>query len=353
MPKSSNPYLDLMDDSEPEKTIEKHHSDQSAKQIEPVILNEASKNPYLDLMENAEPEKDYSIGSLPSVLSGGIGGSKEVASRAAEMIAGAPLGSVSEVNSLMNPTKAVMSPEIAARMAIEARTPPAPEIPAPAVQKAIPNSSGDAWLKNYANIEKPGFTGGVPEGAQAYQRGKPSGTITSKVFKKHGNMPLTIGGFSAQQALAEDELLTKIRNDLYAHEMQKKAAEAARQQAELRAAQVEKDVASTSKASKIAGPLSTAGKLLGAAGIGAGAYDTYMRNKNEDTTGALISGLGTVASAAAPFLASAGVLPVASIAAPMYLMARDRYKYLNKNPEEGNMGGLLDEAYDVMGNRTR
>jgi hypothetical protein len=390
MDKPKNPYLDLMDDDEPKKqparppsspavassSVAKNQSEQNqilppdllkaldvygvrspmssvtAGEPEPVASGVTSSaeqvNPYLELFDDGTSEQSFT--SLPSVLSGGVGGAKGIAGRIAEIVTGAPTGAVDEVNALLNPTKAAMSPEMAARMAIEARTPPAPVAPPPAPQSAVPKSSGDAWLKNYANINKPDFTGGVPEAAQTYQRGKPSGKISSQLFKKFGNSPLNIGGFSAQQLLSEDELLTKIRSDLYAHEMQKKAAEAANQQANLRAAQVERQAASTANASKLAGPLATAGKLIGVAGIGAGGYDAYTRFKNEDRPGALVGALGTAASAAAPFVASAGMLPAAGVAAPLYLMAQDRLKHLQNHPEDYR---LQEDEYDAMGNRQR
>jgi hypothetical protein len=71
-----------------------------------------------------------------------------------------------------------------------------------AAQRAAgPEGSGQAWLKNWANIEKPEFTGGVPEAAQAYQRGKPQGKVTSKLYKKFRDRALNISGFTAEQAL--------------------------------------------------------------------------------------------------------------------------------------------------------
>jgi hypothetical protein len=389
MDKPKNPYLDLMDDDEPKKQparppsspaassgasknqpeqnqilppdllkaldlygVRSPMSSVTAGEPEPSASSEASSsassNPYMDLFDDDTDNR--SITALPSVLSGGVGGAKGIAGRIAEIVSGAPTGAVDDVNALLQPTKAAMTPEMAARMAIEARTPPAPVAPPPAPQTAIPKSSGDAWLKNYANIDKPDFTGGVPEAAQTYQRGKPSGKVSSQLFKKFGNKPLNIGGFSAQQLLSEDELLTKIRGDLYAHEMQKKAAEAANQQAKLRAAQVERQTASTANASRLSGPLATAGKLIGAAGIGAGGYDAYTRFRNEDRPGALVSALGTAASTAAPFVASAGMLPAAGVAAPLYLMAQDRIKHLQNHPEDYR---LQQDEYDAMGNRQR
>lgn len=340
--------LDIYGVRSPMSSIAASAPDDAASSAAPAASGEAKQNPYVDLFDD-EPQQRVPYESFASVLSGGAGGSKGIAGQVSEMLTGAPAGSVADVNELMRPTKAAISPEMAARMAIEARTPPAPVAPPPAAQTAVPKG-GQAWLKEWANIDKPEFTGGVPEAAQTYQRGKPSGKVSSKVYKKFGDKPLNIGGFSAQQLLSEDELLTKIRNDLYAHEMQKKAAEAAKQQAVARAAQVEREAAATANASRMAGPLSTVGKMVGVAGIGAGGYDAYTRFKNQDKEGSLVSGLGTLASAAAPFVSAAGVVPALGVAAPLYLMAHDRIKHLQQNPQDFR---LQEDEYDAMGNRQR
>lgn len=45
-------------------------------------------------------------------------------------------------------------------------------------------SSGAKWLQNWGNIEKPGFTGGVPEAAAQYQKMQPRGKIMSGLAKR-------------------------------------------------------------------------------------------------------------------------------------------------------------------------
>jgi hypothetical protein len=368
MSEPKNPYLALMDDEPPKKEaalpktnlspeiakeFEMHNvrSPMSMEgQAEPTASSEESVNSYAALLEDDEPQNQYSLRSLPSALSGGVGGARDFAGTVAEMMTGAPAGSVAEIDELMNPSKAKMSPEMAARMSVEAKTPPGVTPPPPPPKAPVPKSSGDAWLKNYANIEKPDFTGGVPEAAQTYQRGKPSGKISSKNYKKFGDKPLNIGGFSAQQALSEEELLTKVRNELYADAMQKKGAEAAEKQNKLRAAKIDSEAKAASKASRLASPLSVASKALGIAGVGAGVYDTYSRQKDKDTHGAIASGLGTAAAAAAPFIPSVGVLPALGVAAPLYLMAHDRQRYLREHPEAIQ---LQEDEYDPMGNRQR
>jgi hypothetical protein len=89
---------------------------------------------------------------------------------------------------------------------------------------------------------------------------------------------------------------------------------------------------------------------LGGAGAGFGAIDALNRFNNKDTTGGGISTAGTLAGLAAPYVATMGALPAASIAAPLYLTASDRIKHLQKHPEDIR---LQEDEYDAMGNRIR
>lgn len=61
-------------------------------------------------------------------------------------------------------------------------------------------SAYEKWLKNWAGIERVG-PGGVPEGAQTYQRVKTHGKAGQEVFKRFGNMPLDI---SRQADIAQE-----------------------------------------------------------------------------------------------------------------------------------------------------
>lgn len=85
---------------------------------------------------------------------------------------------------------------------------------------------------------------------------------------------------------------------------------------------------------------------LGGAGVGFGVIDALNRHNAKDDVGAAISGLGTAAGLAAPYFASAGALPSASIAAPLYLMASDRIEHLKKHPEEIR---LQEDNFDPLG----
>lgn len=91
-----------------------------------------------------------------------------------------------------------------------------------------------------------------------------------------------------------------------------------------------------------------AGALAGA-GTAATAADVYNRYYGGDKTGATISGLGGLAGLASMFVPSMGALPAAAGAAPLYLMASDRLKRLQKHPEEYK---LYESMYDPMGNYT-
>lgn len=84
--------------------------------------------------------------------------------------------------------------------------------------------------------------------------------------------------------------------------------------------------------------------------VGATAADVYNRGVVEgDTAGATVSGLGGLAGLASMFVRSGGALPVAAVAAPMYNLASDRLRYLEKHPEAYQ---LQQESFDPMGSYT-
>ena len=91
------------------------------------------------------------------------------------------------------------------------------------------------------------------------------------------------------------------------------------------------------------------GGALAGLGAGATAADVYNRYYGGDKTGATISGLGGLAGLASMFVPSMGALPAAAGAAPLYLMASDRLKRLQKHPEEYK---LYESMFDPMGNYT-
>lgn len=304
-----NPYLALMEDDDFPKMPKKHAA--PAVSVESAIIapekspmsgvrpdlqpdtetTQAPKDPLQSLMDlMGEDESHPARAAKKSILGIGVGEAGSAlgsnAPAIAEYMAGAPAGSVQ------------------------------------AAQRAAgPKGSGQAWLKNWANIEKPEFTGGVPEAAQAYQRGKPQGKVTSKLFKKFGDRPLNISDFMAEQALIEA-----------------KNAEAAREAQAIRNAQ------------NATGALRTVGRMIGVGGAGLGGYDVYQRLKDKDIHGALASGVGTVASLAPLAVGTAGIAPAVGAAAPLYLMAHERLKRLQEHPEEYR---LQSDRFDPLGNPLR
>ena len=109
------------------------------------------------------------------------------------------------------------------------------------------------------------------------------------------------------------------------------------------------------KTSRLRPVLSYAGKLLSyplkgalfGAGTAASLADMYNRAKAKDVTGATISGIGSGAALAAPFVSSMGALPAVAVAAPLYLAASDRLKHLQKHPEDYR---LENARFDPLGN---
>jgi len=330
----TNPYLALMsDDEEPKKKAAKPVATQSApvvSQQNPPVKNDALSPELLKALEiygvrsplssitdenaipaepaasappaasNANPyvsllgDEDYnqSFTGAPVGLAGGVRINPSVAGQFAESMTGAPAGSVSQINQLMKPTSSTMTPAIAARMAAEARNP-----------SMMPDSSGAKWLKNWANQTPEGFTGGVPEAAGHYERGKWHGKISGRIKKlyPHG---LTGEGAAAAEA-------------------NQAAQEAAR------AAQVAKEAQSSATASRLTAPLSSAARVIGGVGAGAGLYDAYNRFMNQDKTGAgLATGL-TGLSAMAP-----GYGPLSAAAMQLYDDPEARARFL-KSMEPG------------------
>jgi len=183
---------------------------------------------------------------------------------------------------------------------IENRASPSPEVIDPEPGRTTP---GQRWLKNWANIstDNPDIQG-VPEAAQKYNKTKPYGNISSKLYKKFGELkPGRLAGNVAQEILEEAPSL----------------------------------IGTVSK------PLQGA---LGGLGAGFGAIDTYNRMQQGDQTGAVISGIGTAASLAAPFVGGA-VLGPAAVAAPLANMAVDYTKKLKQQrlTDPTAQGGLPDD----------
>ncbi len=186
---------------------------------------------------------------------------------------------------------------------------------------ATGTTSGEKWAA------KTGYgkgAGTVQDVSSAYQRSVGKGKVSSKMDKLWG----------VAQAGEDPQLVQRLID---------------------RAKAAEQITAAPSKLSRAAsyignlGALPVKGGLMGAA-AGFGAADAYNRYRAGETGEATVGGLGTVASLLAPYVASAGALPAAGIAAPLYLTASDRIKRLAKRPEEIQ---LQEDAYDAMGNPLR
>lgn len=182
-------------------------------------------------------------------------------------------------------------------------------------------TAGEKWAA------KTGYgkgAGTVQDVSSAYQRSAGKGKVSSKLDKLWG----------VAQAGEDPQLAQRLID---------------------RAKAAEQVATAPSKFSKAAaylgrlGSLPVTGGLMGAtAGFGAAdAYNRYRAGENEEAT---IGGLGTLASLAAPYVASMGALPAAGIAAPLYLTASDRIRRLKKHPEEIQ---LQEDDYDAMGNPLR
>jgi hypothetical protein len=155
------------------------------------------------------------------------------------------------------------------------------------LDSAASKSAGTKWIQNWAGQDKT-IAGGVPEAAQAYQRGKAQGPISSRYEKRFGMSPRE-PGMPVQSTV--DRLLESSRA---AEETAAKTAQAT-QQAETAAA--------ARMAQATPGPLSRMGTVLkapfttgalGGAGAGLSFYEAYDRYMKGDTSGAVIAALGGV-----------------------------------------------------------
>ena len=169
--------------------------------------------------------------------------------------------------------------------------------------------------------------GTVQESSSRYQRNVPSGKVSGKMAKKFG-VPMPGESSDVAQRIID----------------RAKAAEAAEAARAAEAMTASKSSPMWSYARRLLS-LPLKGAFFGAT-AGMGAADTYNRLKTGDKPGAAVSGLGTAASLAAPFVSSAGALPAIATAAPLYLMASDRLKHLEKHPEDYR---LEDSSFDPLG----
>jgi len=155
------------------------------------------------------------------------------------------------------------------------------------LESSASKTAGTKWMQNWAGQNKT-IAGGVPEAAQAYQRGKAQGDVSSKYEKRFG-MSTREPGMPVQSTV--DRLIEQGKK---ADEMAARTAQATQQ-------------AETAAAAKMAqatpGPLSRIGTVLkapfttgalGGAGAGLSFYEAYDRYMKGDTSGAVIAALGGV-----------------------------------------------------------
>lgn len=249
----------------------------------------------------------------------------------AEAITNAPTGSVAEIAESMAPQRASGYSK-AINASSEARNPTIAPLP-PSVVKVPPKGgSGQEWLKGWAGIEKE-IEGGVPEGAATYNRMKPQGKVTSKLFKKFGMNPqLSIEGYTAAKAGMDAENAMKIRQDLFDAEMRKIAEQNYAKQVAERASQVQKEATATGRAMKIAAPLATFNRTLAGAGLGLGGYDAYKRYTENDPKGATLAAGTTLAGTAFP-----PVAPLAGATMALYDDPVARKRFLDAMKPNGAM----------------
>ncbi len=217
---------------------------------------------------------------------------------------------------------------------LQSQNAPAPGAPtAPATQPAGGTTAGGKWAA------KTGYgmgEGTVQDVASRYQRAMPSGKVSAPYVKKFG--PAMPGE----------------PRDLVERLIQRKAAQEAAQAAQVaQEAQAAQALQAETAAAQRGGPLSflrflsypVRGALSGAL-TGFSVADAYNRYKANKPGEAALSGVGGLAGLASMAVPSMGFLPAISVAAPLYLQASDRLKYLEKHPEAIQ----LDESnVDPMG----
>ncbi len=200
--------------------------------------------------------------------------------------------------------------------------------PAPTPGAPAPTTTGPAGGETPGGkwAAKTGYgmgEGTVQDVASRYQRAMPAGKVSGPYVKKFG--PAMPGE----------------PRDLVERMIQRKAAQEAAQAAQVaQEAQAAQALQAEAAAAQRGGPLSfmrflsypVRGALSGAL-TGFSAADAYNRYKANKPGEAAVSGVGGLAGLASMAVPSMGFLPAISVAAPLYLQASDRLKYLEKHPE--------------------
>ena len=133
--------------------------------------------------------------------------------------------------------------------------------------------SGEKWLRNWAGMDRPGFTGGVPEASSAYERSKGHGPVSKKVSQRFGPEPnLNIKAY--KEAQSARPFFSRVAANT--PDIVKRAVQSVQ-----------------GGASKIPPWL---GRGVAGASFGAQGVDTANRFGEGDYLGGAISGLGTLGS---------------------------------------------------------
>jgi hypothetical protein len=302
-----NPYLVLIEESEPGSKKQERPAEtptaqaappaQAEAPAEPVAAAESDQgqNPYMGLFEDATPSSSFNpneaawwagLGGAGGYLSSGAGLRR--LSPSPDIVAGSRGARMAEAlfNAPPDILKKIMEQQRripGVQAAIEGAIPGTP-----AVQ---PETGGGRWSQNWAGIEQP-VEEGVPQASARYNRSKGQGKVTGRLTKMYGpHFKLNIH----QMPSAAEAAATEARM----------AAEAAE-----RARQIRQAEQATMRAAKIAPALTVVNRVLTGAGLGLGAYDVNRRLSEGDKLGAGLSaaatGLGTVMPPFAP-LAAAGM----------------------------------------------
>jgi hypothetical protein len=287
----SNPYADLRDEAA------KRASQTKQQTANEDLLKAAGIGAATGVLTSGSPLNPFKA-SPSTVMS-------SPATGIAEAFFGAQPGSVSQVMGGMRPTPVQTVSDIARSVAssnIPQVAPANVPTPPPLIDPKL--SSGAAWLKNWANMPTEGFEGGVPEAAGKYESGKWHGKISSKISKRFPH------GLSGQKApVDEEEILHKVRQELHAKEVAKKEAQRVAQETAAREAEIARQAQATSKAVRLASPLSVGLRALGGAGIASSLYDAYQHGVNKDYMGSALDlgalGVGLRYPPAAPLAAAA------------------------------------------------
>lgn len=302
-----NPYLVLVEESEPGSKKQEKPAQAPAAQAappaqadapaEPVAAAESDQgqNPYMGLFEDVAPASSFNpneaawwsgLGGAGGYLSSGAGLRR--LSPSPDIVAGSRGARMAEA--LVN-----APPDILRRIMEQQRRVPGIqaviEEAVPGAPVAQPETGGGRWSQNWAGVEQP-VEEGVPQASARYNRSRGQGRVTSRLTRLYGPNPqLSIQQqpSAAAAAAADAEMVA---------------------QATERARQIRQAEQATMRAANIAPALTVVNRMLTGAGLGLGAYDVNRRLSEGDKIGAGLAaaatGLGTVMPAFAP-LAAAGM----------------------------------------------